>query len=137
MSESNIFSIAIMTIFAREVLEASINIGQYRTVLVRSDDWEGEKLKEGLKVIAKSALVAAAIAVLVVLAVAIPLAVLSQDLVSRTAEIIEGLSKVVAAICILQLFLKSPKWLRIYASKKNSGEAIFRLSMRSICFNVM
>ena len=137
MSESNIFSIAIMTIFAREVLEASIIIGQYRTVLVRSDDWEGEKLKEGLKVIAKSALVAAAIAVLVVLAVAIPLAVLSQDLVSRTAEIIEGLSKVVAAICILQLSLKSPKWLGIYASKKNSDEAIFGLSMRSICFNVM
>ena len=79
-----------MTIFAQEVLEASINIGQYRTVLVRSDDWEGEKLKEGLKVIAKSALVAAAIAVLVVLAVAIPLAVLSQDLDARTAEIIEG-----------------------------------------------
>ena len=43
-----------------------------------------------MKLITKSALIAAAIAVLVVLAVAIPLAVLSQDLDARTAEIIEG-----------------------------------------------
>ena len=84
-----------------------------------------------MKLITKSALIAAAIAVLVVLAVAIPLAVLSQDLDARAAEIIEGVSKVVAEICILQLSLKIPKWLGIYASKNNSDEAIVGLSMLS------
>ena len=111
MSESNILSIAITTIFAREVQEASVIIGQYRTVLIRSNYWEGEKLEKVLKLITKSSLIVVAIVVLVVLAVAIPLDFLSQDLDARKAEIIEGVSKVVAAICILQLSLKISKWL--------------------------
>ncbi len=38
----------------------------------------------------------------------------AQDLDERTVEIIEGVSKVVAAICILQLSLKMPYWLGMY-----------------------
>jgi len=126
------------TVFAREVLEASIIIGQYRTVLLRSDNWQGEKQAEGLKCITNSALIAAGVAVLVVLAVAIPLGVLSQDLDEKTADIIEGVSKVVAAICILQLSLKIPKWLGVYKSKKHDGEGVVvGLSLKSIRFNVM
>jgi len=46
--------------------------------------------------------------------VAIPLAVLSKDLNDNTVMIIEGVSKVVAAICILQLSAKIPGWLGLY-----------------------
>ena len=42
-----------------------------------------------------------------------------------------------AEICILQLSLKIPKWLGIYASKNNSDEAIVGLSMLSFHFNFM
>lgn len=137
MGTNPIFDVAIMTIFAREFLEASIIIGQYRTILMRSPDWEGDRLKMGLKAITNAALIASAIAILVVICVAVPLGVLSRDLDERTAEIIEGVSKIVASICILQLSLKIPKWLGVYASNKMNADGTFvGLSLKSIRFNV-
>lgn len=45
-----------MTIFAREVLEGTVIIGQYRTVVQRSPEWqEPEKQKAGLKAIWQAA----------------------------------------------------------------------------------
>lgn len=114
MSSDDIFNVAIATIFAREVLEGAIIVGQYRTVIHKSDHWDDEFKQKALKTVTYSALFATALAVLVVLAVAIPLGVLSQDLDERTVEIIEGTSKLVAAICILQLSLKMPFWLGLY-----------------------
>mmetsp|Transcript_18221 Transcript_18221/g.37927 ORF Transcript_18221/g.37927 Transcript_18221/m.37927 type:complete len:377 (-) Transcript_18221:139-1269(-) len=128
---------AIMTIFAREVLEGTVIIGQYRTVLLRSDDWqEPEKQKQGLKAITYSALLATFVAIIVCACVAIPLAVLSRDLDEKVADIIEGVSKLVAAICILQLSLKIPKFLGIYASKKGADGVTIGLSLKSVRFNV-
>ncbi len=128
---------AIMTIFAREVLEGTVIIGQYRTVLLRSDDWqEPEKQKQGLKAITYSALLATFVAIIVCACVAIPLAVLSRDLDEKVAIIIEGVSKLVAAICILQLSLKIPTFLGIYPSKKGSDGVTIGLSLKSIRFNV-
>uniref|UniRef100_A0A7S2A6Q8 Iron permease FTR1 n=2 Tax=Trieres chinensis TaxID=1514140 RepID=A0A7S2A6Q8_TRICV len=135
---SRLFDFAIMTICAREVLEGAIIVGQYRTVLHKSDNWEGDKLKEGLQCITRSALYATALAVVVILAVAIPLGVTTQNLDEKVADIIEGVSKVVAAICILQLSWKIPKWLGLYKSKKEiTGDAVVGLTLRSIRFNVM
>jgi len=110
-----LFNVAIATIFAREFLEGAIIIGQYRTVIKKSNDFSGDRETEALKTVTKAAWYATAVAVLVVLAVAIPLAILSRDLDPKTAEIIEGISKVVAAVCILQLSLKIPVWLNLYA----------------------
>jgi high-affinity iron transporter len=53
-------------------------------------------------------------AILVAIALIIPLAVLSKDLNDTTIMIIEGISKVVASICILQLSVKIPAWLGLY-----------------------
>ena len=126
-----------MTIFAREMLEGCVIIGQYRTVLLRSDEWqEPEKQKQGLKAITYSALLASLVAVIVCACVAIPLAVLSKNLDDTVATIIEGVSKIVAAICILQLSLKIPKFLGVYASKKGADGATIGLSLKSIRFNV-
>jgi len=113
--DSGLFNVAIATIFAREFLEGAIIIGQYRTVIQKSNDFTGDREAEALKTVTKSAWFATFVAVLVVLAVAIPLAVLSRDLDPKTAEIIEGISKVVAAVCIMQLSLKIPVWLNLYA----------------------
>lgn len=101
-------------IFACEVLENCVIIGQYRTVVLRSDVMPEERKAEALPTITKSALIAFALAILVVLIVAIPLAVLGDNLNDNAVMIIEGISKVVASICIMQLSVKIPGWLHIY-----------------------
>jgi high-affinity iron transporter len=83
-----------------------------------------------------SALLAALVALIVTVCVAVPLAVLSRELDDRVVEIIEGVSKLVAAVCILQLSLKIPKFLGVYASKKGEDGATIGLSLKSIRFNV-
>jgi hypothetical protein len=72
---SGVFNIAIATIFAREFLEGAIIIGQYRTVINKSD-WDAERKQQGLKTVTMSAAAAIAVAIAVVLAVAIPLGIL-------------------------------------------------------------
>ena len=43
-----LFNFPITTIFAREVLEGALVIGQFRTVVLRSPEWEDpEKQREG------------------------------------------------------------------------------------------
>jgi len=134
---SDLFNGAIMTIFAREILEGTVIIGQYRTVLLRSDDWQDpDRQKAGLRAITTSALLAALVAIIVTACVAIPLAVMSKELDETAAIIIEGVSKVVAAICILQLSLKIPKFLGVYASAKDVDGVTIGLSLKSIRFNV-
>ena len=135
---SQFFDFAVTTIFAREVLEGSIIIGEYRTIIMRGETLpENVTKKQALKEVTVAALVASVFAVLVCAAVAIPLAVLSRDFNDKTSKVIEGISKIVAAICILQLSLKFPKWLGVYKSKKkNHNHEKDLLSLRSIRFNV-
>jgi high-affinity iron transporter len=134
----DLFEIGVCTIFAREFMEGAIIIGEFRTVIQRSDIPEDGPTRERmLRAVTVSAAVAAFVAVLVVSIVAIPLAVLSKEFDEKTGEIIEGISKVVAAICILQLSLKLPKWLGFYKNKKNGKISdSFDLSIQSIRFNV-
>jgi High-affinity Fe2+/Pb2+ permease len=117
----------------------TIIIGQYRTVIQNSEEFmkdEGRQ-KEALKAVNQSALVASVVAIAIVAIVAVTLAVVSKDLDDRVVEIIEGVSKVVAAIAILQLSTKVPKWLGLYASKKVDYEnKVAGLSLKSIKFNV-
>ena len=110
-----LFNVAIATIFAREVLEGAVIIGQYRTVILKSHHWDDDFKKSALKTVTYSAIFATVVAVIVVLALAIPLGILSRDLDENAVTIIEGVSKVVASICILQLSLKMPYWLGLYA----------------------
>lgn len=131
-----LFDAAVMTIFAREVLEGTIIVGQYRTVVQRSPDWaDPEKQKQGLRAINMAAGLAALVAIVIVIAFAVPLGLLSREFDEHVVEIIEGVSKVVAAFCILQLSLKIPKFLGLYASKKGE-EVEVGLTLKSIRFNV-
>ena len=130
----SLFDMGVATIFAREFLEAAIIIGNYRTVILKSKEWEGERQQEAFRAIKKATIYAVLLAIVVVLAVAIPLGVLSNELDGRVVEIIEGVSKVVAAICILQLSLKIPGWLGVYARKK--GEVEVGVTLKEIRFNV-
>lgn len=133
-----LFNAAVCTIFAREVLEATLIIGQYRAVIKKSPEFtDEEKKRSALRAVTVSALVAALIAVALIIAIAIPLGILSKDFDNRASNIIEGVSKIVAAICIAQLSIKWPKWLGYYASNKvMDGKLIEGLSMKSIKFNV-
>jgi high-affinity iron transporter len=146
---TDLLNFAVITIFAREVLEGGIIIGEYRTVILRTKwdrETDGMTQNEALRAVTISALVAAAVALVLCAAIAIPLAVLSRDFDDKTAIIIEGASKIVAAICILGLSLKMPKFFGLYYSKSqvingkpehpDLAEASHGLTKRSIRFNV-
>lgn len=134
---SRLFDFAVTTIFAREVLEGAIIIGEYRTVILRGDSLaNGIERKDALREVTLSAIMASILALLVIVAVAIPLAVLSNDFNPTTSKIIEGISKIVAAICLLQLSLKVPKWLGVYVSTKQKKDRTDALTIASIRFNV-
>jgi high-affinity iron transporter len=145
---SQLIDFGVVTIFAREVLEGGIIIGEYRTVILRTT-WDGSDItqKQALRAVTVSALAAAFVAVIVCAAIAIPLAILSRDFDSKTSTLIEGASKIVAAICLLQLSLKMPKFFGLYYGKVElkrikNGEPIddtidsSGLTLRSIRFNV-
>jgi high-affinity iron transporter len=84
-----------------------------------------------------SALWASIAAVLLAAAVTVGLYFAGKDFDNYTAEIIEGVSKVIAAICVLQLSAKVPKWLGLYANKKENDEGVVEgLDTKSIRFNV-
>jgi high-affinity iron transporter len=126
------FSVPIASIFAREVLEACVIVGQYRSV-VKAQDWEEQRIASALRIIWLAAGAAAAVALVLVLALGIGLGVAGSELDNKPAEIIEGVSKVVAAFCIALLSLKIPKWmgLRQSSSKKvdvTNGELWFNVA---------
>ena len=148
MSGSSLIDFGIVTIFAREVLEGGIIIAEYRTVISRTN-WENAEItqKQALRAVTMSAIMATLVAIFICAAIAIPLAVLSRDFDDSTAMIIEGVSKIVAAICLLQLSLKMPKFFGLYYSKAQlkkmkAGEELDEsldstgISLRSIRFNV-
>ena len=117
---TDLLNFAVITIFAREVLEGGIIIGEYRTVVLRSQNWNNPEMtkQEALREITMSALAAAAFALVLCVAIAIPLAVLSKDFNEKAETIVEGVSKLVASICILILSLKMPKFFGLYYSKR-------------------
>jgi high-affinity iron transporter len=144
--DDSLFNVAIATIFAREFLEAAIIIGNYRTVINKNEKWDDERKAAALKEVTRAAAFASFIAILVVIAVAVPLGILSKDLDDDVVKVVEGVSKVVATVCILQLSLKIPQWLGLYwkvsivpcknKDKKHSKEDLGNLTTREIRFNV-
>lgn len=111
-------------------------IGQYRTLVLRSAHYEGNLKDAALRAIWLCSGGAALLAVVVIIALAIPLSILGEEMNEAAAEVIEGVSKVVASLCILGLSLKVPKWLEVgpyaaIATKKSVGT-----NMRDLRFNV-
>ena len=95
-----LFNFPITTIFAREVLEAALVVGQFRTVVLRSPEWEDpEKRREGLRAITNAAIIASLVALIIVVAVSVPLVVKGNDLDPKIVQIIEGVSNSVLASC--------------------------------------
>jgi len=131
---TSIFNIAIASIFAREILEGSIIIINYRTVIKRSRDWVGERETAAVNTVTRWSIYAVIVAILCILAVALPLQFLSKNFEKKYALIIEAISKIVAAICILQISLKIPTWLGVYPKK--SGEVEVGITLREIKFNI-
>jgi high-affinity iron transporter len=130
------WSVPIAVIFAREILEACVIIGQYRTLVLRSEEFSGAEQSKALRDIWLCAGAAAAVAVAVIVACAIPLAILGGELDAAVAEIIEGCSKLVAALCILGLSLKIPKWLEVGPYAEVPGKKSAGSSLRELRFNV-
>lgn len=118
---ADLFDFAVITIFAREFLEGSIILGEYRTIIQRGGPdmlEDGVTQAQALKAINMAAWVAIAAALVMIAAIAIPLWALSRNFDDSTSKIIEGVSKMVAGVCLLQLSLKLPKFLGVYGSTK-------------------
>ena len=117
----SLLDFAVITIFAREFLEGGIILGEYKTIIQRGGPSvleQGVTEAAALQAIYTAAWVAVALALVVIAAIAIPLSVLSRNFDDGTSKIIEGLSKMVAGVCLLQLSLKLPKFLGVYGSTK-------------------
>lgn len=143
----SLFDIGVATIFAREFLEGGIIVGNYRTIINKSDEIPEEEKSRKLSAVSIAAGAASVVAVLMILAVGIPLGIASKNFDNRVAEIIEGVSKLVAAIAILGLSLKIPVWLGVYEkvplfpkpwkkAKVATDKKKELLSVREIRFNV-
>jgi high-affinity iron transporter len=132
----SVFDIGIATIFTREFLEAGVVVGQFRNVILKSPEYQEESRRiQALRVVRNATLWAVAFAIIVVVAVTVPLAILARELDDKVVETIEGVSKLVAAIAILQLSLKLPKWLGVYVSKKKDI-LVDGIPLSTIRFNV-
>ena len=83
-----------------------------------------EKQEEALKAVTSSALLSSALALVMIAITAIVLYLVSKDLDGNVIKIIEGVSKVVAAIFILQLSYKLPKWLGVYAAPRKDYHSV-------------
>lgn len=129
-----LFSVPISSIFTREMLEAGIIVGQYRQVVLRNVEMTKEEKDRALKNIWWSAGIAVILALVVVAALAIPLIILGDELNDQVVEIIEGVSKIVASLCIAQLSLKIPTWLGVYPSKPKVRK--LGATLRTLRFNV-
>lgn len=134
ISGSDLFDFAMITIFAREFLEGSIIIGEYRTIVLRSDENNlsfapGVTKDDALIAITIASLAATAFALFVIACIAIPLAILSSTFNEDTGYIIEGVSKIVAAVSLLQLSLKIPKLLGIYPRTSSGSHRLFSKQM--------
>lgn len=143
----SLFDIGVATIFAREFLEGGIILGNYRTIINKSDEIPEDDKKRKLNAVNVAAGAATVVAILMILAVGIPLGIASKNFDNRVAEIIEGVSKLVAAIAILGLSLKIPVWLGVYEKvplipkpwKKAKADVETKeelLSVQEIRFNV-
>jgi high-affinity iron transporter len=144
-TENAYFSLAVATIFAREFLEGSLIVGNYRQAILRNEYDDDTLKKEKLRAVTLSAAGASLVAVVMVCIVAIPLSLASGEFSEEATAIIEGVSKVIGAIAIMQLSLKIPVWLGFYAKvsifpwKKavlSNNEKDVGISVREIRFNV-
>jgi len=99
MSTIPLFNLPVATIFAREFLEAAIIIGNYRAIILTSNDFK-ENRAEALKCVNRSYIYATLIAILVVVAVALSIGLVSGQINDEVIDVIEGVSKVIAAFLI-------------------------------------
>jgi len=134
-----VFLVEISVIFAREILEACVIIGNYRKVVKaqkdKEDPWEDDEVNKFLSTIWLAAAAAATVAAVMITALGIGLNAAGGELDDKVADIIEGVSKLVAAVCIAQLSLKVPTWLGIYP-KKNKVMLSEEITRRDLWFNV-
>ena len=145
-SSNDLFNVAISVIFAREMLEGCIIILNYRSTISKNEEWDAETKANALRTVTRSTVIAVSLAVLVVVVVAVALGVASKRLDDSAVLFIEGVSKVVASVCIAQLSLKIPVWLGIYwkvsvfpwkNKDKKFDDEVEVLSFNEIRFNVI
>lgn len=130
---SDLFDVAVAAIFAREIIEGCIIITQFRTFVRNSPLSNDEKFVKDREIFMWAGY-ASALAIAITAGIGIGLAAAGKDLDKTAAEVIEGISKVIAAMCVAQISLKIPRWMGLYAS--NPEKDLSLLEDRNLQFNV-
>lgn len=135
-----LFDVGICVIFCREFFEAGFILTNYNTVIDRMT-WDDERKASAKKVMWQAAAGAMTLAGIMILILGVSLNAAGKNMDDNVTMLVEGVSKVVAALCIAQFSLKIPKWLGVYAIKSNKMEQ-FEQKManeftdRNLFFNV-
>jgi len=135
-----LFDIGICVIFCREFFEAGFILTNYNTVIERLK-WDDDRKASAKKAMWQAAAASMAVAGVMILILGVSLDAVGKKMDNVVAELVEGISKIVAALCIGQFSLKIPKWLGVYAIKSNKMEEFEKqmeqdLTDRSLFFNV-
>jgi high-affinity iron transporter len=86
----SLFNVAITVIFTREILEGSLIVINYRSIILKNDEWDEERKKQSLRTVTIATCIATLVAIAVAVAVAVPLVILGHDLNDRDVSYIEG-----------------------------------------------
>lgn len=134
MTEAGSISSAIITVFAWIVPHIGIEISEYcRTV---KTEWTGDELSKVLRVIAVHAIVAMVVGSLLIAAAATVIALLTAQTDSRMLSLLTGMSRIVAAIMLMLISYKIPKWLGVYPSRKREQGSPIGSTLHVLAFNV-
>jgi high-affinity iron transporter len=115
VQDSELWTLSMTVIFAREFVEAFVIIGNYRR-LVQTSSWSAERKQEGIKTIWLASGGALSVAFIMILVTAVVLSQARKEVDGNTIAIIEGVSKVVASFTIATICLKIPKWFQAYGA---------------------
>mmetsp|Transcript_2362 Transcript_2362/g.6142 ORF Transcript_2362/g.6142 Transcript_2362/m.6142 type:complete len:305 (-) Transcript_2362:31-945(-) len=130
-----LWNLGVAVIFAREFLEAGIIIGQFRT-LINKSEWDDDRKRNSHKILWASAGAAFMVALIMIIATGIGLNVASAEFPKWLAELIEGVSKLVAAFSLAILSFKIPEWLGVYEAEHEMEELDNTLTPAQLRFNV-
>jgi len=110
----NTKGLIITALFSWLVPHIFVNIAQYRLALLKSSDWEGEKLAQGLRAIKNHSFFAILAGGILLSGTAAGIALSTRELNINMIYMLAGFSRLFSAITLYLLSVQIPTWLGLY-----------------------
>lgn len=125
----------ITSIFTWLVPHIFVEIAHHRLALLKSSDWEGEKLAQGLKAINVHSFFAILAGGILLTGTAAGIALSTRDMDDlRMIYILVGMSRLFSAVTLFLLSVQIPKWLGVYHSGEKRDFDVYTL--KALRFNI-